>query len=177
MNSDLLTKWTAIFTNIALVIGLVFVGLEFRSNTRATEAERIDSFIAGNSEIISLIVESEGLADLLMKSHAAPESLTGSELDRSQSWILMNYDSFRRQMLAHQAGLLSDELYEEQKTGIGFVFSSDVGLDLVEIFRASALDSKVWEAISESAKAARKYCINPANRCLARYEAIRESEG
>ncbi len=47
MNSDLLTRWTAIITNIALVIGLAFVGLEFRNNTRAIEAERIDSFIEG----------------------------------------------------------------------------------------------------------------------------------
>jgi len=177
MNSDFLTRWTAIVTNIAVVIGLIFVGLEFRSNTRAIEAERIDSFIEGNAEINSLIVESEGLAELVFKARTAPDSLTGSELDRSQSWMLMNYDSFRRQMLAHQAGLLSDELYKEQKTGIGFVFSSNVGLELIDLFRASTLDSGVWKAIGESAKAARKYCLNPANICMARYEAIRESEG
>ena len=177
MNSDFLTRWTAIVTNIAVVIGLIFVGLEFRNTTKAVEAERIDSFIGGNAEINSLIVENDDLAELIFKAHTAPGSLTSSELDRTQSWMLMNYDSFRRQMLANQAGLLSDELYKEQKAGIGFVFSSNVGLELIDLFRASALDNKVWEAISASAKAARKYCLNPANICMARYEAIRESGG
>ena len=177
MNSDLLTRWTAIITNIAIVIGLVFVGLEFRNNSRSIEAERIDSFIGGNAEINSLIVENENLAELIFRAHTVPDSLTSSELDRVQSWMLMNYDSFQRQMLANQAGLLSDKLFEQQKAGIGFIFSSNVGMELIDLFRASALDSEVWEAISASTKSARKYCLNPANICMARYEAIRESGG
>jgi hypothetical protein len=175
MNSDSLAKWTAISTNIAVVIGLAFVGLEFRNTTRAVEAERIDSFIGGNAEINSLLVENESLAELVFRAHMPKASLTGSELDRAQSWMLMNYDSFRRQMLAHQADLISDELYEEQKVGIGFVFSSDAGLELIDIFRASALDNAVWKTISESTEAARKYCLDSANKCMARYEAIRVS--
>ncbi len=175
MNSDLLTKWTAIVTNLAVVIGLAFVGLEFRNTTRAVEAERIDNFIAGNAEINSLIVENENLAALLFKAHATPGSLTGSDLDRVQNWLLMNYDSFRRQTLANRAGLLPDDLYEQQKAGIGFVFVSDAGFELIDLFRASAVDDKTWEAISASAKEARKYCLNSANRCMARYEALREN--
>jgi hypothetical protein len=175
MNSDLLTKWTAIITNIAVVIGLVFVGLEFRNTARAIEAERIDDFIGGNAEINSLTVESESLSELLFKAHTAPDSLTGIELDRVQNWLLMNYDSFRRQTLAQKSGLLPDDVYEVQKAGIGFVFISNAGLDLIDLFRASGLDDKTWEAISASAKEARKYCLNSANRCMARYEALREN--
>ncbi len=59
MNSDLLTKWTAIVTNLAVVIGSAFVGLEFRNTTRAVEAERIDNFFALNAEINSVVVENE----------------------------------------------------------------------------------------------------------------------
>jgi hypothetical protein len=40
MSDGLLTRWTGISTNIAVVVGLLFVGLEFRHNTRAIEADR-----------------------------------------------------------------------------------------------------------------------------------------
>ena len=173
MNSDLLTKWTAIITNIAVVSGLAFVGLEFRNTTRAVEAERIDSFIVGGTDIESLVVENEDFAELVFKSHVDPESITGSDLDRIQSWMLMHYDNFRRLMLAHRADLLPDGIYEQQSGGVGFVFSSDIGLELIDIFRASAMDDKVWEAISVSANEARTYCLNSTNKCMARYEALR----
>ena len=64
MNSDLLTRWTTIITNIAVIVGLIFVGLEFRNTARAIEAERIDDFIGGNAEINSLTVESESLSEI-----------------------------------------------------------------------------------------------------------------
>jgi hypothetical protein len=175
MTSDLLTKWTAIITNIAVVIGLAFVGLEFRNNTRAIEAERIDSFIGANADINSPIVENENFSEIVLKAHTDPDSLTGNVLNRIQEWMVMHYDSFRRQRLAHQAGLLSDGLYEEQKDGIGFVFSSNLGLELIDLFRASALDNEVWEAIDESAQEARKYCLNTSNKCMERYEGMRAS--
>jgi hypothetical protein len=38
------------------------------------------------------------------------------------------------------------------------------------------MDDKVWEAISVSANEARIYCLNPTNKCMARYEAIRGNE-
>jgi hypothetical protein len=174
MSNDLLTRWTSIITNIAIVVGLVFVGLEFRNTTRAVEAERIDSFIAGNAEINALLVENENLAELLYKAHATPDSLTVIDLDRTENWLLMNYDSFRRQTLAYQAGLVPEDLYQQQKVGIGFVFISEPGLDLIELFIASGVSDTTWEAIRESATVARKYCLDSANRCMARYEAIRK---
>ena len=139
------------------------------------QATTSDEYDPSEDPINSLMVENEDLAQLLYKAHTTPQSLTGSDLDRTQSWLLMNYDSFRRQTLAHQAGLLPDALYEQQKAGIGFVFVSDAGFELIDLFRASAMDDKTWEAISASAKEARKYCLNPANRCMARYEAAREN--
>jgi len=177
MNSDLIARWTTVVTNIAVIVGLIFVGLEFRNTARAIEAERIDDFIGGNAEINSLTVESESLSQLLFKAHTAPDSLTGIELDRVQSWLLMNYDSFRRQTLAYQAGLLPDSVYEVQKAGIGFVFISDAGLELIDLFRASGLDDTTWRAVDESAREARKYCLDPSKKCMARYEALRAGGG
>jgi hypothetical protein len=175
MNSDLLTRWTAIITNIAIVIGLVFVGLEFRNTTRAVEADRIDSFVTGAAEVDSLVIENEDLAELIYRAYTDPALLTGTELDRIQGWMLMHYGNFQRQFLAHHAGLLPDDIYEQQKAGIGFIFSSETGLELIDIFRPTAMNNQTWEVISASAKEARTYCQNPTNKCMARYKAVRGS--
>jgi hypothetical protein len=172
MNSNLLTRWTAIITNIAVVIGLGFVGLEFRNNSKSIEAERIDSFIGGAAEIDSLIVENDDLAEILFQSYADPDSLVDSDLVRIENWMIMHYDNFRRQTLAHQSNLLPDDVYEQQTAGIGFVFSSSIGLEIIELFRASALDDEVWEAIGKSASKARAYCLDSNNSCLDRFEGL-----
>ena len=78
------------------------------------------------ADIAALVVEDKDFADLVFKSHVDPESITGSDLDRIQSWMLMHYDNFRRLMLAHRADLLPDGIYEQQLGGIGFVFSSNI---------------------------------------------------
>lgn len=176
MNSDLLARWTAIITNIAVVTGLLFVGLEFRNNTRAVEAERVDSFIQGSADLEALLIENPDFARLLYESHANPDSLVGSDLDMVQSYLAMQADNFRRILLAHEAGLISDDLYEVRKVAIGFSFASDTGHELLDLFRASALNDKTWEVINTSAAEARSYCINTENKCTARYEALRGNE-
>jgi hypothetical protein len=175
MNGDLLTRWTAIITNIAIVIGLVFVGLEFRNNAKSIEAERIDSFIQGVSDIITTTAESADLAEILYQAYADPDSLTGPRLDRAQNMMMLQHNNFRRVYIQHQAGLLPDEMYEYERRAVGFSFSSDIGLNLVALFQASTVGGEVWDIIGESAKQAKAYCLNPQNACVARYEAARGS--
>jgi hypothetical protein len=177
MNSDLITRWTAIMTNIALVIGLVFVGLEFRNNSLAVEAERVDGFVGGIGEVTTTMVESEGLSELLYQSYADPESLSGARLDRTQNLLMLQYNNFRRVYLNHESGLLPDDIYKFEVTAVGFAFSSDIGLDLIALFRASTLSGETWDIISDSAEQARAYCLNPKNVCVARYEAARKNSG
>ena len=177
MNSDLLTKWTAIVTNIAVVIGLVLVGLEFRNNTRAFEAERMDSLVQGLSDANNVFIDNGDFAEILYQVYENPESVTGSSLDRVQHLMIAHYSNFQRVHLAHEAGLLPDDVYEIQKVGIGFGFSSDIGIDLIDIMRVSAMGESLWDVVRVSAEQARDYCLDPQNRCVARYAAARSNSG
>jgi hypothetical protein len=175
MNSDLITRWTAIVTNIAVVIGLVFVGLEFSNNSRSIEAERIDSFTQGVAEIQAMWLGSNDLSEIIYKAYADPDSLSGSNLDRLQHLMFLYHSNFKRMYLAHKSGLISDEMFANEKNAIGFVFSSDAGRNAIDLMRDSALADESWHIIGESAEQARAYCLNPENRCAARYEAARGS--
>lgn len=175
MVSEQLARWMNNITNIAVLLGLLFVGLEFRNNTRALEAERIDSLTQGMSNVNSIILADAEFAELFYQAYKNPEAIRGSSLDRVQHLMVQSYNHFQSVHLAHEAGLLSDEIYEIQRVGVGFAFSSEVGLELIDIMRASSMGESLWDVVRVSAEQARAYCNNPQNRCVARYEANRYS--
>lgn len=171
MANEAVTRWTAILTNLAVVVGLAFVGLEFRDNARTAQAERIDSLVQGSATIQTLSIENADLSEILHRSYADPQSLSPVERDRAQHWMVLNYSNFMRVHRAYLSGLLPEDLYLIEKAGVGFAFSSDVGLAVIESFRASALGNEVWDIIAESAKQAQVYCLDTENICVDRYEA------
>ena len=154
-----------------VLVGLVFVGLGFRNNTRSIKAERIDSYVQGTAEITMSLLENETLTDIIYQAYADPESLSGADLDSAQHWMMLSYMNFMRVHRAHQSGLIPEDLYELERRGVGFAFSSDVGRGVIEIFRASDLASEVWDIIDQSSKQAQAYCLNSENRCVSRYSA------
>lgn len=173
MINDRITKWTTIITNIAVVLGLIFVGLEFRNSTRATESERIDSLTQGSIDINKVYLEDAQFSDIILRSYTDPESLTPTDRDRLQHLIVINYLHFRRIHRAHQSGLLPDDVYEVEKSGIGFAFSSAIGQEVIHSFGSNdTLKENVWTIIRESSEQARAYCADQQNVCLDRYKGL-----
>jgi hypothetical protein len=173
MNNDMLTKWTAIVTNVAIVIGLAFVGLEFNANTKSVMAERLAGHEQSVIDVTMEIAQDPDLSDILYRAYSSPSSLSPVELDRYQNFLFVYHASFEQTLHDYEAGFLSVEKWEKIKTGIGFAFSSDLGFETVDIMLGSTLNDASWAYISESAKQARIFCQNPSNRCLSRFEAAR----
>ena len=171
MNSDLLTRWTAIITNIAIVVGLVFVGLEFRNNSKSIEAERVDNITQAIIASNTLLLQTEGLSDLLFEAYASPEELTPKDRDKLTSYMYVSYSQFLQVHQAYLAGLVSEEQWQFQKAAIGFAFSSEPGVAYINIMRASAMNSDTLDVVHQSAINAHEYCKNPNNVCTDRYEA------
>ena len=170
MNSDQIVKWTAIFTNIAIVIGLVFVGLEFRNNTKATIAERVDNLAAANAELTIMLMQEDGIAEIQYRAHRDPDSLTVTERERYEGSLNWYQRNFVRIHHYYQQGFLSQEDWEFEKAAIGYVFVSPPGLEYIEIMSASNLAHPIWGHIMESAAEAKAYCDSPDNLCVPRLE-------
>jgi hypothetical protein len=173
MKNPSIATWTTVFTNMAVMIGLVFVGLEFNSNTKSIVAERLSGHTQTTSEITMVIGQDAELSDIFYRAYADPDSVTGMELDRYQNFLFVYHSSFVQSHHDYENGFLPEETWREQRQGIGFAFSSDLGLETVDIMLDSGMRDQSWELIRESALAARAYCMNHDNRCLARYEAAR----
>lgn len=69
----------------------------------------------------------------------------------------------------YQQGLISKELWERELAGLGFGFTSEIGLRFLDIMEASDVKTPTWKLLKESAKTAKAFCESSENECLDRY--------
>ena len=176
MNSDLITKRTANVTNMVVVIGLVFVALEFRSTTRAIQAERVNSNAEFYHSINIAILQDKELVALRYKANTEPGSLSDNEVLRYTAYLDLHYGNFLNIYRNYRDGLVPEEDWEYAKASIGWAFFSEPAMDYIEILDESNMGSPVHSFIEESVTIARAHCNNPDNRCVKRYDIQRSWE-
>jgi hypothetical protein len=166
MNSDLVTKWTAIITNIAVVIGLIFVGLEFENSTKAIESERVDVYAQGWSDTNIALMENKEFFSIWYRAYTDTASLSDEEVARMEIYLNIGSSHFTRMYLAHESGLLPDALWEDQKAIIGFAFLSTVGRNVLYVMSATNMGDDIWELIKQSTQDAEDYCNSSQDKCM-----------
>ncbi len=110
-----LNAWVAIaeiISAVAVVISLIYVGLEIRSSTLASEADIQAELLSYTAQKRYLVIESSDLSSLLVKGYADPTRLSPDETLRFQSYIELFYVAWERAYNTRAAGVLSDELFD-----------------------------------------------------------------
>ena len=109
----------------AVLVGLIFVGLELRQNTAAVEASTLQNLTDGSNQFLTLLAFDPDMTRILLLGGTDLDQLT--ELESAQLHLLIRGQWFRFQntFLQWQRGTLSDEdwgVYESfvcRKTGEG----------------------------------------------------------
>ena len=106
----------------AVLLGLIFVGLEMRQNTAAVEAATLQNLTDASGEYLMTVATNPELARILYEGSVDIEQLT--ESDRRQHHYLMRAQWFRFQnsFLQWQRGTLNDDAW---KIYAGFVCRID----------------------------------------------------
>jgi len=100
---------------IAVLLGLIFVGLELRQNTAAVEASTLQSLTDASVDYVTLLAVDADLNRIWQKASISPEQLTEEESSRLHFLIRGQWLRFQNTFLHWQRGTLSDEdwaLYE-----------------------------------------------------------------
>ena len=119
MTERKLTVWVAIAEIIsaaAVVISLIYVGLEIRRSTLESEADIQSELLSYTVQRRILVIESSDLSSLLAKGYADPAGLSPDETLRFQSYIELFYVAWERAYMTYAAGVLSDELFGQWNT-------------------------------------------------------------
>lgn len=115
MSDRKLNIWVAIAEIIsasAVVISLIYVGLQINQSTLESEADIQAELLSYTTQRRYLVIESSDLSSILEKGYADPDRLSPAETLRFQSYIELFYVAWERAYRTNAAGVLSEELFD-----------------------------------------------------------------
>ncbi len=96
---------------LAVVLSLIYVGLQIKQNTTATQTASAQAYVTADNEIVGLINSSPVLADILHQGANGLSSLKGGDLIRFMAFHESAFISFQSFHLQWQRGALDDSLW------------------------------------------------------------------
>lgn len=127
MNWEAIGVIAEVVGSAAVVITLIFLAYEVRSNKRALESASIDTFATGYNAVNASLMENAELAEIYSIGIANPEALDETQKIRfialGQSYI----NQFTRVKKYRDAGLISDDEWEFQLLGTAGVMNAPGG--------------------------------------------------
>ena len=103
---------------MAVVASLIYVGLQVKQNTTATQIASAQAYVAADNEIVGLINVSPNLADILHQGANGLSELKGGDLIRFMAFhdlVFISYQSFHLQW---KRGTLDEALWNIYKHAI-----------------------------------------------------------
>ena len=96
---------------IAVVISLIFVGLQIKDNTIATEAATYQDTVAYDIEILLNMGSTPEMARVFFTFSEDPDSLNEDEYLQGRTLLSATVRHLENLYLQHEAGMLSDEAW------------------------------------------------------------------
>ena len=110
-----LSDWVAlaeIISAAAVVISLIYVGLEIRRSTLESEADIQAELLSYTVQRRTLVIESSDLSLLLANGYTDPTQLSPDESLRFQSYIELFYVAWERAYNTSVSGVFSEEQFD-----------------------------------------------------------------
>jgi hypothetical protein len=119
---DKVHKVGELLAAVAVVISLIFVGLEIRENTVASQAITYQEAIAFDFNFLTNLGSNPDTARVFYTFRDNPDALTGNEFLQGQALVSAVVRHLENLYLQNQAGMLSDDGWSSREPFIrGFV--------------------------------------------------------
>ncbi len=109
-----LSEWAnvaEIGSALAVVVSLVYVGLEINQNTGAVKASTLQAMIDYGRQQSEILVTDATLAALVETGEADPNSLTPRERSQFYEFTIWRMAMWELSFLNHEVGLVEDEMW------------------------------------------------------------------
>ena len=100
---------------IAVVLSLIYVGLQIKQNTTATQTASAQAYVTADNEIVGLINSSPTLADVLHQGASGLSALKDGDIIRFMAFHDLIFISFQSFHLQWKRGTLEDALWGTYK--------------------------------------------------------------
>lgn len=112
MTLDQLYMLSEIIAAIAVVVSLIYVGVQVRENTRATRATAAQSFVDTMNGYVGLINSSSSLADVLDKGSAGLSDMRSDEIIQFSAFHDQSFIAFESYFYQWRDGILDERLWD-----------------------------------------------------------------
>ena len=109
-----LSEWAhvaEITSAIAVVVSLIYIGLEVSQNTAAVKANTHQSMVDYGREQSEVLLTNESLADLVAKGESNPEALTARERSQFYEFTTWRLSTWESVFMNHERGLVDEEVW------------------------------------------------------------------
>jgi hypothetical protein len=114
VTANRLSIWVGIAEIIsasAVVISLIYVGLEINQSTLESEADVQAELLSYTTRRRYLVIESSDLSSILEKGYTDASQLSPAEMLRFQAYVELLYVAWERLYMTYAAGVLSEGLF------------------------------------------------------------------
>jgi hypothetical protein len=145
MGGDRILNMLSIGANVAVLAGLIFVGIQVRDGRAAAEAQVADGVTNGFNDLNLAVVGDPDVACVVVVGLEAPGNLTAVEAVRFSAFMRGLFNQYLRVHRARQTGLLDQEYWEGAAAEAAWLMSTPGGQ---AYFRDNWLSPTFVEAIA-----------------------------
>jgi len=112
LNTDRVEKWIALVANLAVLVGIVFLALELRQANRIAIASTEISVRGQFKSTNELILNSDDIAQLLVKATNADADLSPVDIERLFAFLFVNLNTWLSIEIAYANGMVTTATFE-----------------------------------------------------------------
>ena len=107
--------------SIGVLISVIYLGIQIKGGNEQLRAQSYNDTMEMLHKPFELIVQDQGLADIVVRAETDPDSLSQGEWQRYSYLLVLRYDGYEHAYYAH------DELWEGIESGLGSNLASNKG--------------------------------------------------
>ena len=146
MDSDSVHRWLSLGANIAVLAGLIFVGVEVRNSRAAAEAQVADGWADGFLQLNLATITDSAVARIWDVGLADPDQLTDAEAVRFSMYMRGIFNQYQRVYRLYDTGLLGEENWRHTASEAAWMMRTPGG---VAHFAGNELPEDFLAAIAE----------------------------
>jgi hypothetical protein len=113
--------------SLGVIISVIYLGIQIQGSNKQLRAQSYNATLEMLHKPLELIVQDQGLADIVLRAETDPESLSQGEWQRYSYLLLIRYNAYEHAYYAHKDGEIRDELWEGIESGLTKSFASNNG--------------------------------------------------
>lgn len=125
--TEKLVRLLNVGANVAVLGGLVFLGVEVRNNRAAVEAQLADGIAEGFLEVNALAVADSAAACIWSVGWLAPGRLSDLQAARFSMYARMDFNQYMRVHVLYETGLVHEEAWKGVASSAAWKMSTPGG--------------------------------------------------